>query len=296
MSFLDRVRACACYDPRDYRPFVVAGEAVGFVDLEFAALLAAFPSVFEWTGERLELSSALTTSPERTAAVDQVLRQLRARGLLRGWRDEPYPVLSGRSETALLTVERAAVPRFGLVASGVHVNGFVRSESGYKMWVGRRSLDKPTAPGKLDQIVAGGRPAGYTVQETLIKEAAEEASIPERLMRAARAVGTITYATRQPEGLRRDVLYLYDLEVPEDFVPVNADDEIAAFELWPIEQVIETVRETDAFKFNCALVVIDFLIRHGYLDPDEADYVALADGLRSLPVATAHLMQATMAP
>ncbi|MFZ1413925.1 MAG: DUF4743 domain-containing protein [Defluviicoccus sp.] len=296
MSFLDRVRACARYDPCDYRPFVVEGETVGFVAPEFCALLAAFPSVFQRTSERLELSSALVTAAERTAAVDQVLRQLRARGLFGGWRDEPYPVLSGRSESALLTVERAAVPQFGLVASGVHVNGFVRSEAGLKMWVGRRSLTKPTAPGKLDQIVAGGRPAGYTVQETLIKEAAEEASIPEGLIRTARAVGTITYATRQPEGLRRDVLFLYDLELPLDFAPVNADDEIASFELWPIAQLIETVRDTDAFKFNCALVVIDFLMRHGYLDPDGADYVALAEGLRSLPVATARLMHASMAP
>ena len=292
MSFLDRVGACACFDPRDYRPFVVCDEIVGFVEPEFGTLLAGFPAVFLWTGRRLELSSALATANERTAAVDRVLRQLRARGLLGGWRDEPYPVLSSRSAAALLTVERAAVPRFGLVASGVHVNGFVHTEAGLQIWVGRRSLAKPTAPGKLDQIVAGGRPAGYTVQETLIKEAAEEASIPERLIRSARAVGTITYATRQPEGLRRDILFLYDLALPVGFAPVNADDEIAAFELWPIAKVIETVRDTDVFKFNCALVVIDFLMRHGYLDPDDADYVALAEGLRSLPVATARLMSA----
>lgn len=296
MSFLDRVRACARYDPHAYRPFIVEGEAVGFVEPEFGAVLADFPSVFHWTGARLELSSTLVTASERTAAVDQVLRQLRARGLFKGWRDEPYPVLSGRSEKALLTVERAAVPQFGLVASGVHVNGFVRSEAGLKLWVGRRSLTKPTAPGKLDQIVAGGRPAGYTVLETLIKEAAEEASIPEALIRTARAVGTITYTTRQPEGLRRDILFLYDLELPPNFAPVNADDEIASFELWPIAQVIETVRDTDAFKFNCALVVIDFLMRHGYLDPDRADYVALAEGLRSLNLATARLLLASMAP
>lgn len=292
MSFLDRIRACACYDPRDYQAFVVAGEIVGFVEPEFLALLAAFPHVFTVRGRGLELSEALTSSSARTAAVDGVLRQLRSRGLFSGWRDEPYPVCASRSEAALLTLERAAVPRFGIVASGVHVNGFVRSEAGLKMWVGRRSLAKPTAPGKLDQIVAGGRPAGYTVQQTLIKEAAEEASLPAALSQQARPVGTITYATRQPEGLRRDILYLYDLELPVDFVPVNTDGEIAAFELWPIERVIETVRDSEAFKFNCALVVIDFLIRHGWLDPDQADYVEIADGLRSGPVATMRLAQA----
>jgi hypothetical protein len=45
---------------------------------------------------------------------------------------------------------------------------------------------------------------------------------------------------------------------------------VAAFELWPIEQVIQTLRETERFKFNVALVLIDFLIRwHLLPDSDE---------------------------
>jgi len=43
--------------------------------------------------------------------------------------------------------------------------------------------------------------------------------------------------------------------------------------------VIETVRDTDDFKFNCALVVIDFLIRHGFIGPGDAEYVDLLGGL-----------------
>jgi hypothetical protein len=46
--------------------------------------------------------------------------------------------------------------------------------------------------------------------------------------------------------------------------------------------VVETVRDTDDFKFNCALVVIDFLIRHGVVAPDdEPDYLTLVRGLRT---------------
>ncbi|MEC8136822.1 MAG: DUF4743 domain-containing protein, partial [Pseudomonadota bacterium] len=38
--------------------------------------------------------------------------------------------------------------------------------------------------------------------------------------------------------------------------------------------------DTFAFKFNCNLVIIDFLIRHGILDPDsEPDYTDLCRGL-----------------
>jgi len=51
--------------------------------------------------------------------------------------------------------------------------------------------------------------------------------------------------------------------------------------LWPIEDVSRRVRDGFDFKFNCNLVVIDFLIRHGVLDPDtEPDYAALCEGLR----------------
>jgi hypothetical protein len=98
-------------------------------------------------------------------------------------------------------------------------------------------------------------------------------------MGRARPVGAVSYCTERSEGLRHDVLFCYDLELPADFVPVNTDGEIAEFYLWPSDRVAETVRDSDDFKFNCALVVIDFLIRHGLIQPDHPDYVALLRGL-----------------
>ena len=35
----------------------------------------------------------------------------------------------------------------------------------------------------------------------------------------------------------------------------------------------------DDFKFNCHLVIIDFLIRHGLIGPDHPDYLDLISGL-----------------
>ena len=103
----------------------------------------------------------------------------------------------------------------------------------------------------------------WTPAETLVKEAAEEAAIPAELARRAVQVATIDYAMERPEGLRRDLLYCYDLELPEDFVPRAADGEVEAFELWPIARVMETVRDTDEFKFNVNLVLIDLFQRMG---------------------------------
>jgi thiamine pyrophosphokinase len=65
----------------------------------------------------------------------------------------------------------------------------------------------------------------------------------------------------RPEGLRRDLLHCFDLELPEDFLPRAADGEVESFELWPIGQVLETVRQTDDFKFNVNLVLVDLFRR-----------------------------------
>ncbi len=282
MSFLDRIAACAVFDAAAYLPFVVDGQSVGLIRPEFAACLAGFEKVFRVSPGLVRLAPDLVGVEERTRAVDGVMQRLAEDGVLSGWRGEVYPVAARLEASPLYFLERAAVPRFGIWASGVHVNGFVRDGNDLAMWVGRRSPDKQTAPNKLDQIVAGGRSAGYSVRETMIKESEEEASIDKALASQARPVGAITYRTERDGGLRRDVLYIFDLELPADFVPRNTDGEIAHFELWPIARVMETVRDTEEFKFNCSLVVIDFLIRHGLISPDdEPDYLGLVEGLRA---------------
>ncbi len=96
------------------------------------------------------------------------------------------------------------------------------------------------------------------------------------------AAGAISYVTERPEGLRRDVEFIFDLALSPDFEPVNTDGEVESFELWPMERVIATARDTDDFKFNCSLVVIDYLIRTGRIEPDEPEYMAILNGLRTL--------------
>ena len=99
---------------------------------------------------------------------------------------------------------------------------------------------------------------------------------------ARRAVpaGVVSYLMEHPAGLKPDTLFIYDLEVAEDFVPRNTDGEVEYFMLWTLDEVAQRVQETDDFKFNVNLVIIDFLIRHGYLKPDDAEYPELAIGLR----------------
>src|SRR5262249_586025 len=198
----------------------------------------------------------------------------------RGWRNEAYPVGVDFYSPPLMQIERAAVPLFGVRAYGVHVNGFVGDGADLRLWVAKRSPHKQTAPGKLDHLVAGGQPMGLSLMDNLVKEAAEEASLPEALARRARSAGFVSYVPERSKGLRSDICFCFDIELPAAFEPHNTDGEIESFSLWPIERVRTSLAETEDFKFNVALVNIDFLVRRGYLSPDEPGYVDLVEGLR----------------
>ena len=81
----------------------------------------------------------------------------------------------------------------------------------------------------------------------------------------------------------------FDLELPEDFTPRANDGEVESFELWPVQRVVETVRDTTDFKYNCNLVLIDFFVRHGLLAADDRDFFEIVAGLRQASPGAAHL-------
>lgn len=260
-SLLRHLRACRSAALPGGRLALRIGEAViGWVQPGFAAVLRDVPGLVpDRDGLRLE-------APDRLEAI---ARSLAAAGHFR-WRGEAFDVRADPDGPALARIDRGALPAFGIAAIGVHVNGLVATADGPLLWVARRAANKNLDPGKLDHIVAGGVPAGLTPAETLVKEAAEEASIPAPLARQAQPVAAIDYAMDRPEGLRRDRVLAYDLWLPEDFRPHAADGEVESFALWPLPRVLETLRRTDDFKFNVALVLIDLFLRRGVLAEPEA--------------------------
>jgi 8-oxo-dGTP pyrophosphatase MutT (NUDIX family) len=143
--------------------------------------------------------------------------------------------------------------------------------------VAKRAADKKLDPGKLDHLVAGGVSAGMSPFETLVKEAAEEAALPEGLARQAVFRGRFAYNMERAEGLRRDVIYAYDVVLPADFTPRPADGEVEGFALMPLDEVFERVRTGDDFKFNVNLVLIDLFLRFGLVTG--ADAVVLREAL-----------------
>lgn len=211
------------------------------------------------------------------------VRQQKLFKVLEGWRNELYPVY-GPNRKVLLHMERSATPLFGVVTYGVHMTGFVRSGGDLKIWTPRRSPTKETYPGMMDNTVAGGLTLGEQPFDCLIREAQEEASLPERVARNAKPCGTLTYFHVRDEraggetGLcQPECQYIYDLEIPPDVVPQPEDGEAIDFRLLSVAEV-QKAMATGQFKPNCALLLLEFFVRQGILshenEPNYIDIVA----------------------
>ncbi|MBK1662650.1 NUDIX hydrolase [Paracraurococcus ruber] len=280
MTPFDR-HIAACNDlasPAGLIPFRIGGAQVGWLGPDVARALTFFPKEVHFDGQGAALAGRLRSPAARSEALADLARALEGRGFLR-LRGEAFDVRAGWDGPVLAVLDRGALPVFGIAAAGIHLNGRVMQPDGLHLWVGHRSRAKAVAPGKLDNLVAGGMPAGLDPQATLVKEAAEEASIPPDLALRARAVGRVTYAMRAEGGLRRDLLHCFDLDLPEAFVPRPNDDEVERFELWPVRRLFEAVRDGEDVKFNVNLVLIDLFLREGLIDPAGEEGRRLRAGL-----------------
>ena len=293
-TFLEVVRANnnAAAAAESARRFVVGGTSVGRVLEQSAVALGRYPEVFSVSEDSVTLRAEVGTNvQERTIAVARVLDALRAEGsvpMLEGWRNELFAIRSSFFAPTELTVERAAAGLFGCPAYGVFVVGYVADEATgvpSHVWIGRRSPTKPTWPGLLDCLAAGGMAAGEIPLEAARKEAAEEAGISAALAANIRPSGGVCYTgfDQTRWALKRDVLYTFDLRCPADFKPQCTDGEVASFECLPVAELVRLLqRHADEvqFKPNVAVVFIDFLMRQGFVSPDEDGYLELLTELR----------------
>ncbi len=278
MSFADHIRACNNYDPARVLPLVAGDRRLGWLRHDNAAALARFPRVFAAETGCVRLL-AEGDADAVSDAVDEVVEALVVENLVPKWRNETFDVMARWGDQPVFRLDRGAVPFFGTRAYGVHLNGYRRIGGELHLWVGRRAADKRVSPNKLDNVVAGGIGNGHGVVATLFKESEEEAAISATLIERAVPVGAVSYRMETALGIRDDVLFVYDLELPGDFTPRNSDGEIVEFMLMPAASVIERVRSSDDFKFNVNLVILDFALRRGLIGVDDPEYLEVASGL-----------------
>jgi len=278
MSFCDHIRSCNNYDPSRVVPLTAGTARIGLLRRDNAEALRRFPDVFAVVEHRVELVAHGDVAAV-SHAVDTVVDALVEEGRVPKWRNETFDAAPRWGAPPVFRLDRGAVPFFGTRAYGVHLNAYLRQGESLCLWVGRRSPAKQVAPNKLDNLVAGGIGNEHGVRDTLLKEGEEEASIPTSLMSQAISAGAVSYRMETPLGIRDDVLFVFDLEMPADFLPKNRDGELVHFELMPASAVLERIRATSDFKFNVNLVILDFAVRHGLLGPDDPEYLDVATGL-----------------
>ncbi|CAN0260460.1 unnamed protein product [Ascophyllum nodosum] len=307
-TLLAAAQRCNHYVADDYIPVFVAGVKVGAVSKSFARELGLFTAStvelrpdmpgagpFGQEGPGYVLAPYASSVDERSRIMKGLVEGLADIGAIskQALRNELQDVraLTGKlsvTGTPLFRLERAAMIYFGIPSFGVHLNGYVKGDGKEPMriWIGVRSVSKATYPGLWDQMVAGGQPAGTGFRANLVKECEEEGSLPASLTRQIKAVGQVSYRYGTRKGLSTKFLCVFDLELPEDFTPYNGDGEVDQFLLMPVEEALDSIKTDLAqWKPNCALVMIDFALRHAFLDPDhEARHSLKLTSIRGIEI------------
>jgi 8-oxo-dGTP pyrophosphatase MutT (NUDIX family) len=247
------------------------GERVGCVAEPHLALLAAEPAAFAIGPGRIDIVLPAAEREPRLAALH---RAWHARGAIVGWRDEPYalsPLQGPHAGQPRVAIERAASRFWGSLTFGAHANGFVRGTDGRPaaLWIAQRSFAKPTDPGLFDNLVGGGIPLGQQPAETLVREAWEEAGLSAPLAAGAVPVRQLHIERDIPEGLQRERLHAFDLELPAGLEPENQDGEVQGFRLLPVADALELALGS-SMTVDAALVTLDFGFRHGLMAPAPA--------------------------
>ena len=255
-------------------PFYVREHAVGWLRPSFADQLRRWPHVFEVNPSYVTLRATPENAAARSAALAEVTRELAKDGVIRGWRDELVSVAPHYAAPELFRIERAAARPFGLMTFAAHLNGFTRDGGLAHVWVSRRAADKAVDPDKLDNLVGGRIAAGMSVDETLRKEAWEEAGIAPALLAGLNCLGAVRVEYSAPEGLHREILFVHDLWLPPDFKPQNQDGEVAEMRCMPVEEVLQHLLAGD-FTLDAGTVMIDGLLRLGAVLPEDRQYLEM---------------------
>lgn len=249
-------------------PFVLDGRRAGSIDAAGCAALAAWP---QWIARQPDGALALTAAPaERDAVLAALNAALRAQGLIRAWRDEPFALWDEAGACAAV-IERASSRFWGALTLGAHANGYLADPASGRpthLWIARRAWTKPTDPGRLDNLIGAGVPLGQTPSQALRREAWEEAGLQPAELAGLTRGRVIELACAIAEGWQHEWLFVFDLALPPGRVPENQDGEVAEHRLLPIHDALQCAAEGQ-MTTDAALATLDFALRHRLLPDGE---------------------------
>ncbi len=278
----DIVENACTFDPADsLLPFTVDSVLAGWMKRSFAERLEQWPEYFAVRPRGVGMLGHFETPEHRSAAIAEVVESLAAETVITGWRGELVTACETFYSRPLFHIERAATRHFGLTVYASHLNGLTVRNGEPHMWIARRADTKAIDPGMLDNLAAGRIARGMTPNETLIKESREEAGINAELARTAKGAGAVRCKRAVDEGLHNEIIFVHDIVLPESFSPANQDGEVAEFTSVPIAELLRRLEtEPGDFTVDAALVILDCLIRRGFIGSDRDDYLDLIHALR----------------
>ena len=251
--------------PPDYLPIhflggYTAGQVIGHLNPDFASFVQE--SLAKNPISHIEIDhDRLTIHPAKPVALSESLSKLADRmrqgGLIPGWRNEDFAWIEQNGHE-YFRLERSAFRAFGFRSMATHINGYTKSGN---LWLGRRSETKPTDPGRLDNLAAGGIGADETPWVNARRELWEEAGVPPQISDQIEPVGRIHMRRPIPgRGFHDEQLYIYDLELADNFVPTNHDGEVSSFIEISLSEAAARIL-ADEFTSDAAFVTADFILR-----------------------------------
>ena len=251
--------------PADFLPIQLIGgsavnQTIGHLNPEFISYLqeslAKDPIRFISTSPD-QIQITLGKPRELSESLYQLAQRMRLGGYIPGWRNEDFAWLDQNGHK-YFRLERAAFRTFGFRSMATHINGYTKANT---LWLGRRSETKSTDPGRLDNIAAGGITADETPWVSARRELWEEAGVPPQLADEIEPVGRIHMRRPIPgRGFHDELLFIYDLELPDNFVPTNHDGEVSGFIEISLAEAAARIL-ADEFTSDAAFVTADFILR-----------------------------------
>jgi len=251
--------------PADYLPIYFARgaseeQAIGCLNPEFIPYLQEFLKkqavpLISMGNDRLSIH--LGKPKDVSMSLDQLANYLRLGGFIPGWRNEEFAWVDQNGHQ-YFSLERAAFRTFGFRSMATHINGYTKNQT---IWLGRRSENKATDPGRLDNMAAGGISADETPWVCARRELWEEAGVPAQIADEIEPITRIHM--RRPLsgcGFHDEQLYVYDLVLADNFIPTNHDGEVSGFINVSFAEAAARIL-ADEFTSDAAFVTADFLLR-----------------------------------
>ena len=252
--------------PLDFMPIhfsggVKPGQVIGYLSPEFTPFLQEslakepIPHI-NMSHDHLTIASAKPLA--LSISLDKLADRMQQNGFIPGWRHEEFAWVDEDGH-AYFQLERAAFRAFGFRSMATHANGYTKSGN---IWLGRRSENKHTDPGQLDNLAAGGIAADETPWVCIRRELWEEAGVPPQISDQIVPAGSIHMRRPIPnQGFHDEQLFIYDLELLDSFIPTNHDGEVSGFIEISLSEAAARIL-ADEFTSDAAFVTADFILRH----------------------------------